>query len=361
MFALAAAATLGLASTVAAGPMRRSSELSIDISAPENVRSLDAMQVTASVTNTGSEPVKVLKAGSVLDNELPTRSFFVSKGDSKVDFSGVKISLAMDKLTEDNYVTIQPGETVNATHDISALYNFEGAGAGDFDIKPVTWFQVPDVSANKVKSIADFSKVEVNAGSAKVSVSGDIARRELKPGPNAKRSVNTCDDTELASFIDSSYTEAKELATIASEYLGSDGDSELTTAYFGANDVSEVASIFDAVAAENDDSRTLNCNDELGACSQGVIAYTVIATTNIYFCDIFYDEVETTQLCSGTTVDERNIRGGTTLHELTHALSDTEDVGYGCAADQELSDSEKISNADNFNCFSTQVYADTQC
>ncbi|KAL1668256.1 hypothetical protein GGF50DRAFT_46941 [Schizophyllum commune] len=269
MFVLAAAATLGLASTVAAGPMRRSSELSIDISAPENVRSLDAMQVTASVTNTGSESVKVLKAGSVLDNELPTRSFFVSKGDSKVDFSGVKISLAMDKLTEDNYVTIQPGETVNATHDISALYNFEGAGAGDFDIKPVTWFQVPDVSANKVKSIADFSK--------------------------------------------------------------------------------------------NDDSRTLNCNDELGACSQGVIAYTVIATTNIYFCDIFYDEVETTQLCSGTTVDERNIRGGTTLHELTHALSDTEDVGYGCAADQELSDSEKISNADNFNCFSTQVYADTQC
>lgn len=124
MFALAAAATLGLASTVAAGPMRRSSELSIDISAPENVRSLDAMQVTASVTNTGSEPVKVLKAGSVLDNELPTRSFFVSKGDSKVDFSGVKISLAMDKLTEDNYVTIQPGETVNATHDSKSSLSF---------------------------------------------------------------------------------------------------------------------------------------------------------------------------------------------------------------------------------------------
>ena len=67
----------------------------------------------------------------------------------------------------------------------------------------MTWFQVPDVSANKVKSIADFSKVEVNASSAKVSVSGDIARRELKPGPHAKRSVITCDNTELASFIDS--------------------------------------------------------------------------------------------------------------------------------------------------------------
>jgi len=93
----------------------------------------------------------------------------------------------------------------------------------------------------------------------------------------------------------------------------------------------------------------LNCSDEYDACDGGVIAYTLIATTNIYFCDIFYDEVETTELCSGTSVADRNIRGGTTLHELTHATSNTEDVGYGCDADQELSDSEKISNADNFN------------
>ncbi|KAL1666506.1 hypothetical protein EV122DRAFT_293410 [Schizophyllum commune] len=270
MFALtAAAATLGLASTAAAGPFRRSPTLSIDVSAPESVKSLNDLSVVATVTNTGSEAVKVLKAGSVLDDKLPTRSFFVKKGDSKVDFSGVKVTLAMDKLGEDNYVTIQPGSSVNATHDLSSLYNFEGAGEGDFSFEPVTWFQVPDIAANKVKSIGDFSK--------------------------------------------------------------------------------------------DDDSRTLNCSDEANACEQGVIAYTIISTTNVYFCDIFYDEVETEQLCSGTTVDERNIRGGTVLHELTHALKGTEDVGYGCQENQQLSDSEKISNADNFNCFSTQVYSDTEC
>ena len=118
MFALtAAAATLGLASTAAAGPFRRSPTLSIDVSAPESVKSLNDLSVVATVTNTGSEAVKVLKAGSVLDDKLPTRSFFVKKGDSKVDFSGVKVTLAMDKLGEDNYVTIQPGSSVNATHD----------------------------------------------------------------------------------------------------------------------------------------------------------------------------------------------------------------------------------------------------
>ena len=66
----------------------------------------------------------------------------------------------------------------------------------------MTWFQVPDVSASKVKSIADFSKVEVNAGSARVSVSGDIARRELKLN---KRAKDTCDDSTKKDFIDSAY------------------------------------------------------------------------------------------------------------------------------------------------------------
>ena len=103
--------------SAAAGPFRRSPTLSIDVSDPESVKSLNELSVVATVTNTGSEAVKVLKAGSVLDDQLPTRSFFVKKGDSKVDFSGVKVTLAMDKLGEDNYVTIQPGSSVNATHD----------------------------------------------------------------------------------------------------------------------------------------------------------------------------------------------------------------------------------------------------
>lgn len=127
---------------------------------------------------------------------------------------------------------------------------------------------------------------------------------------------------------------------------------------------------------------SLSCTDSLGACGNGVIAYTVIATTNIYYCSIFFNEVAHSRLCSGTSVASRNVRGGTTLHEITHAVSGTDDVTYGCAADQALSDSRKIVNADNYNvrgplrtsrvnilancwileqCFASQVYANTQC
>jgi deuterolysin len=93
----------------------------------------------------------------------------------------------------------------------------------------------------------------------------------------------------------------------------------------------------------------LSCTDPYRACGGGVIAYTVTDTTNIYYCSIFFNEVAHSRLCSGTTVASRNVRGGTTLHEITHAISNTDDVTYGCAADQALSDSRKIINADNYN------------
>lgn len=70
------------------------------------------------------------------------------------------------------------------------------------------------------------------------------------------------------------------------------------------------------------------------------------------FCSLFYSEVTTSRLCSGTSVASRNIRGGTVLHELTHATSGTDDIGYGCSFDQSLGQSnprEAAENADNYN------------
>jgi hypothetical protein len=51
-------------------------------------------------------------------------------------------------------------------------------------------------------------------------------------------------------------------------------------------------------------------------------------------------------------VDDRNIRGGTTLHEFTHALSGTRDYSYGCQNDQSLarySGEYAFNNADSYN------------
>lgn len=149
-----------------------------------------------------------------------------------------------------------------------------------------------------------------------------------------------------------SYSESKSLASLAASYISSRGGSDsVVKSYFGTS-YSRANTVLTTVANENSSTRTLNCNDPYGACSNGVIAYTLIATTNIYFCSIFYSEKTTSALCSGTTVASRNIRGATVLHEMTHATSDTDDIGYGCAYDISLassSPSRAVTNADNYN------------
>ncbi|KAG8826157.1 hypothetical protein FRC17_008358 [Serendipita sp. 399] len=286
----------GLAATT---PLKRAPNLVVSLSTTSpSIDSLDTLTLTAKVENTSNEDIKVLKFGTVLDSKLPTKSFLVSRGTQAVPFTGVQVQLSMSDLTADSFVVIPAKGSVTATHsNLGALYKFDQFGTGTFTFIPKEDFQVASA-------------------------------------------------------------ESASLASLAANYISSRGTGDsLFRAYFGASTSSKPLTVFRAVANENSSTRTLNCSDPYGVCGNGVIAYTLTSTTNIY-------EVTTSRLCSGTTVNSRNIRGGTTLHELTHALSGTTDVGYGCPYDQSLaasSPSRAQSNADNYNCFATQVYQNTQC
>lgn len=348
--------TLGLGALAYASPAKRAQALSVSLTGPSSVNSVGELKLTAAVKNAGAEDVKILKYGTVLDGNLPTRSFRISKDGQKAKFTGAKISVDLNKVSDGAFITIPAGQTYTVEHDISALYDFESLGTGSYSIEPVTTFQI---WSNDSEPVAR-AKAQIGSEAFAVKVNGDVKRRELP----RKRATVSCDDTSQASYISSSYQEGQELASIASDYVSSNGRDDLYTSYFGTTPTSTVIGVLDNVANEDDSGRTLNCADVANACDDGVIAYTLTSTTDIYFCDIFYDEVETEQLCSGTSVASRNIRGGTVLHELTHATSGTEDVGYGCDYDQSLGESspdEAAENADNYNCFSTQVYASTKC
>ncbi|RDX48537.1 Metalloprotease [Lentinus brumalis] len=347
---LAVSAALSLAT-----PAKRAPALEVSVTAPSQVHSIDDIKITAAVTNTGSEDVKVLKFGTILDNHYPTRSFTVSKDGLVANFTGIKLHIDLEALDDSAYVIIPAGETVVVEHEVAPLYNFEELGTGAFEFEPVTDFQVVEADAKP-------NAYKVSAGKVKVNVKNDVAKREKKA--REKRARVSCSNSSESSFISSSYSEAKSLASVVANYISTNGADSLFKSYFGSSSTSTVRNVFSAVASENSSSRTLSCTDPYGVCDGNVIAYTVTSTTNIYFCSIFYNEVTTSRLCSGTTVASRNIRGGTVLHELTHALSGTNDVGYGCSYDQSLaasSPSQARSNADNYNCFATQVYQNTQC
>lgn len=359
MFTSSFVALCLLVGSVMAGPHKRFAGLAVNLSGPgATVTSIDALKFTAIVTNYGAEPVKILKYGTILDDKLPTRSFAVEKDGTTVPFRGVKLSVSLDDVDDSAFTIIPAGESVTVRHDVTSLYDFASVGTGNFSFQPVTNFQI--LGTNETfKTVKQFNKIAIEAESMVVQVTKDISKREL-PQVN-KRAVDICTAPEQKAFIDDSYIEGKSLAAYGASYINANGANELYKAYWGNTTTSRVLSVFNAVANENSSSRTLSCVDTYAVCSAGVIAYTVTSTSNIHYCSIFFQEVPTIGVCSRTTVAARNIRGGTTLHELTHALSGTSDVSYGCAANQALSDSDKFINADNYNCFATQVYANTRC
>ncbi|TFK98059.1 Metalloprotease [Pterulicium gracile] len=357
MFRLTQLVALAMAAgSVVASPARRDTGLVVTVTSNgDSIKSVDDLVLTAKVENTGAEDVKVLKFATVLDDTHPTRSFKVTKGGEDVAFTGVKMQIDLERADDSAYTVIPAGASVEVKHNVASVFDFATAGTGAFDFAPTVNFRA--VAAGEgLRPVDRLVSVGSSSHSVSVDITGDVAKRHLLP----KRAVVQCDDSSRASFIQSSYDEAKELATVASDYI-SGGGGTLYDDYFSSNSQSTVGGNFDSVIGENSSSRGLYCTDPHDVCTGGVIAYMLIATTEIYFCDIFFDEVAHPQLCSGgTTVESRNIRGGTTLHELTHAVSGTDDINYGCPGNQALSASEQVINADNYNCFATEVYAE-QC
>jgi deuterolysin len=87
---------------------------------------------------------------------------------------------------------------------VSALFDFESAGAGSFSFEPVNSFILSGPQAN-VSSAVDLQvqKVQVASSGVTVAVSGDIKKRSL-PVLN-KRAVSNCTDASRKGFIDARY------------------------------------------------------------------------------------------------------------------------------------------------------------
>ncbi|KAF8650946.1 hypothetical protein AX16_005013 [Volvariella volvacea WC 439] len=328
--------------------------ITVELSASSSsVASVDDLILTAAVTNMGSEDIKIPKYGTVLDESLPTKSFKVSKDGHVVPFTGAQVQIYFENFDDASFVIVPAGETVTFNiMVISALYDFESVGTGKFVFEPnAHFFSV--FGANYGVPVPLPSKIDYIPSSIEVEITSDVAYRHLHEVN--EHAVTDCDSQRRA-FIDTSYAEARSLASGASTHIKNGGASDpLYKAYFGANPISNVTAIFDGLANQNS-SITLSCTDPFLLCGPNVITYTM--THTIYFCPTFFSQVPLTQLCSGTSY---NVRGVTILHELTHVLYGTIDGVYSCQAAQILPDPRKLTNADNYNCFATQVYVDTVC
>ncbi|SJL15566.1 uncharacterized protein ARMOST_19067 [Armillaria ostoyae] len=319
--------TLSLALSGFASPYKRSTSLSVSLSGPAtNITSIDALKFTATVSNTGSKAAKILKYGTILDDILPTRSFTVTKDGETVPFTGIKLTVSLEDIDDFGFAVISPGQSVTVIM-ISTLFDSASVGPGTFTFAAVTSFQTANPKARLIDA-ASLDHFSVSSSSVDAHISGDLAKRDL-PVLDA-RAVDICTSSSQKSFIDAT--------SIASSYIATNRANSLYTAYYGVTSTSAIRVVFTTLQANHPaEGRTLSCTDTFRACSSGVITYTVISTTNMYFCILLFSEVPSTNLCRGTSVASRDVQVRTTLHELTHATSGTGDVIYSPVGGLKLS------------------------
>jgi deuterolysin len=223
---------LALATSALAGPFKRFDGITVELSGPAaSVGSIDDLKFTASIKNTGSEAVKILKYGTILDEKLPTKSFTVTKDGVTVPFTGIKVctavsfslhstdsmlqmSVSLTDIDDSAFAIIPAGETITVNHEgasyhsrhlsflqltiyaVASLFDFAWAGPGKFAFEPITTFQV----AGGEESTERLSKVQATTSKVEVEVTGDVVKRAL-PELN-KRATDICTTASRKTFID---------------------------------------------------------------------------------------------------------------------------------------------------------------
>lgn len=121
---------------------------------------------------------------------------------------------------------------------------------------------------------------------------------------------------------------------------------------------SKVAKVFNDVskecAATPGGTSESFCTDPYSYCSGNLIAYTYWTTggyeqvRNVYYCPRYFE-----MMSADSTGCHSQSQASNVLHEMTHALAETDDFGYGFDAIMALSADQAIANADTYALFAT--------
>ncbi|KAF9486346.1 deuterolysin M35 metalloprotease [Pholiota conissans] len=333
-----AALLLGASAVSAASP------LSLNLSGPKSVQGVENLKITATITNTGSETLKVLNDPRGLLSKRPAHKFSITdaKGVSP-SFTGVKVKYVPEVAAKlGAYTTLAPGASISVAHDLSQGYNFTTAGAGTFDFEADNSFYI----------VKDNNEIElVHADTEAVhtaSIVGNlvIARRDEERSLSKRATYVSCSSTRQSQLVTAAAS-AETYAANAKSYLTSHTSSTTRyTTWFGtwtSSRYNTVLSHYTNIDSNTFSSFTFDCS----CTDSGTYAYVYPDTFGkIYLCGAFWSAPNT-----GT-----DSKAGTIIHESSHFTNNggTDDYVYGQSAAKSLASSnpsEAVFNADNHEYF----------
>ncbi|KAH6685023.1 metallo proteinase [Plectosphaerella plurivora] len=346
----AAAIFASALATAAAGPVNRETPLSITLDLLGNTA------IKATIKNTGAEPLKVLKTGTILD-EHDVEKVQVFSGSERVQFDGIRIWLDTHALTEKNFRVLRAGEVVEVEFDVAVDHDL-GAG-GAFDISSAGGLSYAAANSTEICGYARFAS---NTLTAQVDgIAAASLRRERREALRRRVLLDNDCNAQQQAQIKTAYTGASVLTTKAAE-AARNGPASRMTDFFKSSSAQtrktvadRFAGIATEMAATTAGKIRQHCTDIFGGvCSDGAVAYAMPWQDTMVNCPSWFNYPATTDDCRGVS------QAMITIHEATHlnqfgATDDFDCYGYECV--KKLSAAQNIQHADSYMHFVGAVHA----
>ncbi|KAI0397188.1 neutral protease [Xylariaceae sp. FL0594] len=344
--AVSALASVASAASISIPKASQASPLDVRIKMVSNTG------IKATITNTGSEDLKVFKTGTFLD-KAPTEKVRVAQGNSSVPFSGVRQRVKKTGLKDSAFQLIPAGKTVEAEFDAAELHDLSAGGA--FDLHSRGTLHYAKAGSNDLTGFVPYKSNLIST-----TVDGANASKVFKNFHASRRQAVQDDCTgDEQSATESAIEACADLASKAAEVAGSDDDK--LAEYFKNADSdtrSTVVGVFDAVASEcgsTSSGAPYYCSDVYNSCSDGVIAYTLPTEGYMVNCPIFFSDLQ-----ASNSQCHAQDQQSTVVHETTHlsSVKGTDDYGgYGYDFVQSLSAEENLNHADTYALFAQCKFA----
>ncbi|KAH9486376.1 Peptidyl-Lys metalloendopeptidase [Psilocybe cubensis] len=328
-----------------------SPSLSLKLKGPSSVTGVENLKITATITNTGTETLKILNDPRSLLSKRPANKFSITDGKgTRPSFTGIKVKYSPEYAAQQGAFTVlTPGASVSITHNLSEGYNFTISGAGDYDFEADSTFYV--VNPNNEIGVVHATTQEAVI-TTKVVGNLAVARRDEINSHLSKRATFISCSSSRQSLLNTAIASAETYASNSYSYLNSltTGSPRYTT-WFGAYTSarrSTVLSHFNLINANDFSTFTYDCS-----CTDSAYAYVYPGTFGkIYLCSAFWNAPNT-----GT-----DSKAGTIIHEASHFTRNggTDDYAYGHSAAKSLATSNParaVMNADSHEYFAENTPA----
>ncbi|KAF9446109.1 deuterolysin M35 metalloprotease [Macrolepiota fuliginosa MF-IS2] len=317
--------------------------LSLKVTGPVTVDTVEDLRFMAILTNSGDETLKVLRDPRGVLSELPANKFsIVGARGSRPSFTGIKVKYVPEVAAKAGaYATLAPGQSIEVSHDLAKAYNFATSGAGTYKFVADNSFYI--VEENSILILhADAYTVH------QARVSGNFTVHRTTDKYNTAKRPHFVNCTALQqSAIDSVIGAAEAYATSAYSYINATTTgTPRYTIWFGTyvdTRRSTVLSHFAAIGSSTFSTFTYDCS-----CND-VGTYAYVYPTDfghIYLCGAFWN----------APLTGKDSRAGTIIHESSHFTKNggSQDYVYGQTAAKSLAvsnPSHAVMNADSHEYF----------